>query len=141
MDTQQIDPTVFKNRLEGYLQKPEVEKPMEQEIQKDVEKPTVQDSSVKTEGSLMIIYVDRQKVGLMKSNQSQPFPIDSEFKIVKNFDYKNLDEKSQMLEKCAEFMEAYENDPSLSELRQKGAYYIIDGRPIKIKIKKQIVIE
>lgn len=139
----EVDPTVFKKNLENYQLKPEVEKPQQTQplTQKEEDKPTVQDSSIKTEGSLMIVYVDRSKIGIMKNNTSQPFPIDSEFKIVKNFDYKDLEEKSQMLEKCAEFMDAYENDSSLKELRQSGAYYIIDGRPIKIKIKKQIVIE
>jgi hypothetical protein len=106
----------------------------------DNERPSILDST-KSEGSILIVYVDRNKIGLMKENQKVIFPIDSEFKIVKTFDYKNEDERINVLTMCAEFIESFENNVECADMRNVGKYYLIEGKPIKIKIKKQIVLE
>jgi hypothetical protein len=138
-----IDAAVFKEKLEKYQmgpkQKEDTPSDMGSPIKEDSK--SVVDDSNKQEGTLFIIYVDKKKIGMMKSNGNTPFPTDSEFRVVRVYDYHNEQEKRTALENCAMFMETFQNDSDLEEFRQFGNYYIIDGKPIKIKIKKQIIIE
>lgn len=113
----------------------------ENQFENDIEEKKIIDNSSKELGSFLLVYRNKRKDGMIKDNEKDLYPIDSEFIIVKVFDYKTLNEKQLYLEHLAEFLQNYENDPELIEMRSYGKYYIFDSRLLKIKIKKEVIIE